>query len=180
MDHIVVPLDRAHADPVDRLADRLAEGWGTGARTPSSPHITLVSYDGLSLPAAADAVAPVAAATAPFTVRAHGYGLFSGSEPRELSLHVMVVRSRALDELQARVRRALASAGARIDGLTSPEAWTPHITLLDRCLTPTRVAQAVEDLARRPHCSWSVPVEALDLGHGPDGTSPRRLPLGAT
>lgn len=178
MDHVVVPLDPAHAAAAAALAGRLVASIGDGTdAAPTSPHLTLVSYRGLSPAAAIEALRPVAAAVAPFTVRAHGYGMFTGDVPRDLSLHVMVVRTAALAQLHARVCQALREAGGRPEGLTEPGVWTPHITLLDRGLTPFRLARAVEVLARRPHCSWSVQVEAITVGPRTGPTSGRRLPL---
>jgi hypothetical protein len=39
--------------------------------------------------------------------------------------------------------------------------WTPHITVLDRGLTPTLLGRAVELLAARPHRSWRVGIATL-------------------
>jgi 2'-5' RNA ligase len=180
MDHVVIPLAPSHRQSVMRLAAELAAVTGCGrAALPSSPHITLASYRDLELPAAVEALAPVASVTSPFTVRAHAYGMFTGDQPRDLSLHVMVVRTPQLDELHRRIHLALHQAGAHSDGLTEPRVWTPHITLLDRDLTPDRLARAVEVLASRPHCSWSVAVEAITVGPR-SGPGRRRLPLRQT
>jgi 2'-5' RNA ligase len=164
VDHVVVPLDPDHARGVVGLGRELATAVGCSpAAAPRAPHITLVSYTGLAAGAAAAALAPVAGALAPFVVRAHGYGLFAGDAPADLSLHVMVVRTPELDSLHRRVHRALAAAGAAPDGLTDASVWTPHITLLDRDLAPDRVGRAMELLACRPHRSWSVPVGTLAI-----------------
>ncbi|HEX6567583.1 MAG TPA: 2'-5' RNA ligase family protein, partial [Acidimicrobiales bacterium] len=134
MDHLIALLDPAHdqavTDLVGELADALAIDVACVAHGP--PHVTLVSYTGLAPAAAAAALAPVARELDPVSVRAHGYGVFAGDAYNELSLHVMVVRTRPLDELHRRAHAALAAAGACPDGTTDPRVWTPHITLLDR------------------------------------------------
>jgi hypothetical protein len=55
---------------------------------------------------------------APLVVRAHGYGVFAGDTDNDLSLHVMVVRNRALDELHDAVEAVLCGAGACLAGST--------------------------------------------------------------
>lgn len=109
----------------------------------------------------------------PLTVRAHGYGMFTGEAATDLSLHVMVVRTRPLDDLHRRTRAALVAAGACPAGHTDPNVWTPHITLLDRSLIPESLARAVEALAHSPHRSWTVTVTALTVSRrGQNGGGP--------
>ncbi|HET6966855.1 MAG TPA: 2'-5' RNA ligase family protein [Ornithinibacter sp.] len=164
IDHLIAPLDPDHDALVARLSRELAADLSIDpANAVTAPHITLVSYTGLSPRAAARALAPVARTTAALTVRAHGYGVFTGDVDTDLSLHVMVVRTRALDELQRRGHAALAAAGACLAGTTDPDVWTPHITLLGRGLTPPLLGRAVELLAHRPHRSWTVGISAVAL-----------------
>jgi 2'-5' RNA ligase len=181
MDHVVAPLDADHSRVVAALSIDLATALGIPLEeaVPGTPHITIASYAALELEDAAAALAPGLAAFAPFTVRAHGYGVFTGDSDTDLSLHVMVVRSRALDVLHCGVHAALREAGARLAGTTQPSVWTPHITLLDRGLTPRLVGHAVEVLARRPHRTWSIALEALALAGRPvrDDIPFRVLPL---
>jgi 2'-5' RNA ligase len=165
VDHVVAPLDPDHARVVAQLSHDLAAELGIdpeGAASPR-PHITVASYAGLEPVRAAVALAPVLAAVAPFTVRAHGYGVFAGDSDSELSLHVMVVRTGALDDLHHRLHGALCAAGACVAGTTGPATWTPHITLLDRGLTPRLLGDAVEILTRRSHRTWSIPVTAVTV-----------------
>lgn len=171
MDHVIARVGADHCRAVAGLAAELAAELGIdeALRLDAPAHITLVSFTGLAPAAALAALAPVAATAAPFSVRAHGYGVFTGDTPRDLSLHVMVVRSAPLDELHGRIHGALAAAGASVDGVTRPEVWTPHITILDRHLTPARLGRAVELLAARPHRSWTVGVDAVALARRGDG-----------
>jgi hypothetical protein len=85
---------------------------------------------------------------------------------------VSVVRSPPLDDLQSDVCAALGAAGADIGGFSRAAVWTPHLTLLDRGLTPERLGRAVEILARRPHPSWTVAVESLVVGRRGGRRSP--------
>ncbi|MBN2624578.1 MAG: 2'-5' RNA ligase family protein [Acidimicrobiales bacterium] len=163
MEHLVALLDADHDREVDRLSHDLADALGIdeAAMAHGRPHITLVSYTGLAPAAAGRALPPVVRDLDPVAVRAHGYGVFCGDADSELSLHVMVVRTRALDELHRRTHAAVVTAGGRPDGTTAPEVWTPHITLLDRGLTPALLGQAVEILAQRPHRSWSLALSEV-------------------
>jgi 2'-5' RNA ligase len=183
VDHVVAVLDPDHSRVVTELSEALAAelGIGAGLAVPRRPHITIASYEGVEPSMAAAALAPVARELTPFAVRAHGYGVFAGDADSDLSLHVAVVRTRALDRLHARVHDALGRAGAEVAGTTGPAAWTPHITLLDRGLTPRLLGRSVELLTCRPHRSWSVPIDALTVTRRGDGTGPggARVPLGA-
>lgn len=184
MDHVVAPLDPDHARVVETLSRDLAAELGIDADQAASgrPHVTVASYTGLEPPAAAAALAPVLARIAPFTVRAHGYGVFAGDSDRDLSLHVMVVRTPALGGLHAEIHRALCAAGADVEGTTGPGNWTPHITLLDRGLTPALLGGAVELLTHRPHRTWTVPIVAVTVTRRglPEGTGVGQLPLRGT
>ncbi|HEX6419485.1 MAG TPA: 2'-5' RNA ligase family protein [Acidimicrobiales bacterium] len=183
MDHVTALLDTDHDRAVRRLTCDLAAALGVDeeAVRRGRPHITVVSFTGLAPGAAAAALAPVARATEPVWVRAHGYGVFTGDVDSELSLHVMVVRTRALDELHRRIRAALVAAGCTPDGTTEPQVWTPHITVLDRGLTPALLGRAVEVLAARPHRSWRVGISRLavtDRDSALDGAPAAELTLG--
>lgn len=179
MDHVIAPLDCDHTDVVARLSRELAGELGIGPDAAVRwPHITFTSYTSLAPADAAAALEPVLATTAPLVVRAHGYGLFTGDEDKDLSLHVMVVRDRSLDELHDAVDAALSDAGACVAGSTRASVWTPHVTLLDRGLTPRSLGQAVALLARRPHRTWAIRIGSLVVGArrtGPAGG--RELPL---
>jgi 2'-5' RNA ligase len=166
--HVIVPLDADHAHAVAQIAADLAAALAAPLETLacSSPHITLASYTGVETDRVAAALAPIAATTEPFTVRAHGYGVFAGEADADLSLHVMAVRTRELDELHRRVHAALDGAGACLAGNTHPSVWSPHVTVLDRGLTSRLVGRAVELLARRPHHTWSIDVDALAVAAG--------------
>jgi 2'-5' RNA ligase len=183
VDHVIAPLDPEHARVVAGLARELAAALALDPAVAvlGPPHVTLVSYSGIEPGRATLALAPTAAAAPPFTVRAHGYGIFTGDADRDLSLHVVVVRTQALDALHGSIVAALGAAGASLAGTTQPHVWTPHITLLDRGLTPRRLGLAVEVLACRPHRSWSIRIESLAIArrrHGVD-TQAGLLALGA-
>jgi 2'-5' RNA ligase len=182
VDHVIAPLDTDHARAVGQLSVDLATALSIDPDDVAlrPPHITCASYTGLEPRRAVAALAPVLAVIAPFTVRAHGYGLFTGDADTDLSLHVMVVRTKALDELHRCVTAALCGAGAQLAGTTEPRVWTPHITLLDRGLTPRLLGRAVELLGGRPHRTWSITLESLAVTHhcGDADAGPLTMELG--
>lgn len=163
MEHVVVPLDHDHRRCAWELAESLGRDLGVRRAITASPHVTIASFTGLGPDDAVDALRASVEAIEPFTVRAHGYGVFAGDAPSDLSLFVSVVRTRALDRLHHAVCGALLRAGALLDGLTADAVWSPHITLLDRRLTPPQLGRAVEILACRPHRSWSLDVASLAI-----------------
>ena len=179
MDHVIAPLDADHARAVAQLAAQLTEGLAVAAEgvVAPAPHITVASYTGLEPRRAAAALEPVLAARPPFIVRAHGYGIFTGDADTDLSLHVIVVRTRALDELHRDVHAALGAAGACLDGTTHPDVWSPHVTVLDRGLTPHLLGRAIEVLARRPHRTWSIGVTSLAIASRHEVPTRRSAPL---
>lgn len=174
-----MPLDRAHARVACELADALALGVGQPCAAARTPHVTLVSFGGLPTDVAGRAVRDATAPFLPLTVRAHGYGVFTGAEPGDLSLHVTVVRTTAFDRLHRAVWHALERAGAGLDGSTAPSVWTPHITLLDRYLNPASLARAVETLAERPHRRWSITVDEVTVIDGRGPAAPGHSPGGS-
>ena len=165
VDHVIAPLDAPHARVVTQLSVDLATALSLDREVvaPSPPHITIASYSGLEPARVAGVLGPVAGTARPFTVRAHGYGVFTGDADSDLSLYVVVVRTRAFDELHRRIQAALSAEGACLAGTTDPSVWTPHITLLDRGLTPRLLGDAIEVLARRPHRTWSITVASLGV-----------------
>jgi hypothetical protein len=114
-------------------------------------------------------------------VRAHGYGIFTGDADTDLSLYVIVVRSRVLDDVHRRVHASLDGAGACMAGTTDPIVWSPHVTVLDRGLTPRLLGRAIEVLAAHPHRTWSIDVSSLTVSsrHGDPRRVPATLTLGA-
>lgn len=179
--HVIAPLDPDHVHAVGLVTTDLAQQLGVAADAlvTCSPHVTISSYTGLDPARAADALVPAVASTQPFTVRAHGYGVFTGDDDPDLSLHVIVVRTRELDDLHRRVHTALRRAGAVVAGTVDPSVWTPHITLFDRGLTPTLLGRAIELLACRPHRSWAIPITALAMAsRDRDAAVSPALPLG--
>ena len=176
MDHLVIPLDRNHTEPVDELAQGVAAAIGVTKVESVDPHITLIAHSGISAAAVRKAISPVVAATEPFAVHAHGYGFFTGDEPSDLSLHVPVARTPALSNLHRQLSAALRRAGADLAGWSASAFWSPHITLLDRCLAPESLGRAVEWLAQRHHPSWEVPVDRVTLlGGWPDRGQPAEV-----
>lgn len=167
MNHIVIPLAPAHVHAFTRLVVSIGAAAGLDcAEEALRPHVTVVAYDGLAPEVCADALRSVTEATLPFTIHAHGYGLFTGPQPSDLSLHVPVVRSRPLDDLHAAVSRAVVDSGGAVASWSGPDLWSPHITLLDRCLDGGRLAEIVATLSSRPQPSWRIPVARIAVTGG--------------
>lgn len=158
-----MPLDRNHLVALADLVHGVVAAVGEITIDLPEPHVTLVAHSGLDADQTRLAVAPVVAATKPFTVHAHGYGFFTGTEPSELSLHVPVARVPALDRLHRRLCAALTRAGADVAAWSRPAMWSPHVTLLDRDLDPEGLGRAVAWLAGRHHPSWELPVDRISL-----------------
>jgi 2'-5' RNA ligase len=164
VDHVAIPVTGDHEASVRALAE-IAAAAGSGAVC-RHPHVTLLAHTGADRSSVRAALEPVISALSPFVVHAHGYGFFVGHDPDEASLHVPVVRSPALDRLQAALAAALERAGASIAGWTDPEHWSPHITLLTDGLTPDELGAAVARVAGRHHPSWHIPVTQIVLTGG--------------
>jgi hypothetical protein len=161
VDHVVVPLRGDHAAAFGALATGAAGAAGLSCPLVQAPHITLVAYSGLCRDAVGMAVRAALGTTGPFVVHAHAYGFFSGDEPRDLSLHVAVIRGAALDGVHGAVCAALHDGGATVAGWSEPELWSPHITLLGRGLDACRLGAAAAWLAQRHHPSWRIPVDRV-------------------
>lgn len=155
---------------MESLVAGAAEAAGV-AYTPGAPgarrgHVTLLAYEGLSRNGARRGIEAVVSTTVPFSLHAHGYGFFTGDDPPDLSLHVPVVRTAVVDTFHARLWVALTRAGAEVAKWCTPDLWSPHITLLDRALDPSRLGAAAGWLARRHHPSWSIAVDRVAVTGG--------------
>lgn len=169
MHHLIVPMDEDHRRAVGGLATGVARALGQPAvRPPACPHVTVVAFTGLDRAAARAVVAEALAGLTGFTVRAHGYGVFARSGHSGPSLNVPVVRSAPLDALHRRAHDALVAAGAEVAGWTTPDCWSPHITLVQDALAPAELGRAVGALADGHHPSWHVPVRELLVVRGGD------------
>src|SRR5947208_10738431 len=92
--HLAVLLDGDHVTAVQRIWDQLEERFGvSGVRRVPLPHISLYALESSADEQLHAQLEEVARRTAPFRVHAHGYVLFVGDQPSDLSLGVLVVRS---------------------------------------------------------------------------------------
>jgi len=177
MDHVVIPLDDDHERATTSTVAAMSAAVGATIHPAQRRvHITLVAYDGISRVTAHRAVEAAVADASGFVVRAHGYGFFCGPDGQDLSLHVPVVRSPALDVLHGAIHGALVSAGAEVAGWTDPCCWSPHITLVEAGLDPDSLGACSGWLARRHHPSWRIPVNRLLIvAGGSDGEEPASI-----
>ena len=167
MQHLILPLDRDHDVAVRTVAAEVADVLGTPDRlAPDLPHVTLMAFTDLDVATVRAVVRATVSDIPPFTIRAHGYGLWSRSAPFGPSLHVPVVRDDAIDALHRDLHQNLVQAGAEIAGWTVPELWSPHITVIAPVLDPREMGLAVAHLLGRDHPSWHIPVEKLEIVGG--------------
>ena len=177
MDHLLLPLDPAHVEAVELLADALSTVAHLDPGPGPPPHITLLAYDNLSRDDVERLVRPILIRTAPFKVNAHGYGLFTGGRPEDLSINVPVARGAPLHRLHDRVFHAMEDAGAHVVGADHPASWLPHITVVDRHLDPCTLALAVSFLAGRGHPRWHLPIDRVVLAGGREAPGDDHLVL---
>jgi 2'-5' RNA ligase len=169
VDHAVIPLDGSHRDALRRLGTAVSTHIGIDEPDRClRPHITVAAYDAFPARRVACAFTRFGRGIQPFVAHAHGYGFFSGDSNRDLSLHLDVVRAPELDVLHGCVLAALHDLGADVAPWSEPDAWSPHITLIDRALTPEALGRATAWLARRHHPSWHIPVERIAFTGGWD------------
>lgn len=175
----MIPIGDDHRRAIDTLVAGAVAATGIEhlAEAPE-PHVSLLAYEGVSRTAAAKAIEATLEATPPFVIHAHGYGFFTGDHPTNLTLHVPVVRAAALDRLHGELWAALRGVGAEVAPWSSPELWTPHLTLLDRALDPPALGAAAAWLARRHHPSWHILVDRVTLTGGWPDRRGRVMPLG--
>jgi 2'-5' RNA ligase len=153
---VVSVLDDRHRAVVKEVWTDLDGAGVRAARTTSTPHFTyqMGDYD-------VDALFPVlervAAATAPFTVRAAGLGVFGGKQP---VLYVPVVRTEALSEFHRLLWGAIGNACRNAADFYWLDEWVPHVILAAEGLTPTALARAVEVLSLRS-MRWTTTIDNL-------------------
>lgn len=151
-------LDDDHASAVRALRERL------GVPEPpvtTWPHVSLSvvlgQVDGAALE---EVVATVSGRVEPFTVRARDFGVFEDHK-RGLVLHVPVVRTAALAQVNEELDRALDAAGLALEGHYRPWSWFPHVTLWSHTLTPAALSVAVRQLAESPPLAWTLSLREL-------------------
>lgn len=167
MHHLILPLDRDHDAAVRALAGEVARVVGTTVDlSPERPHVTLLAFSGIEEPAVRAVVEATAASTAPFMLRAHGYGAWATSGACGPSLHIPIVRDSAIDALHRRLCRSMSHAGADLAGWTMPEVWSPHITIAASVLDPSELGKAIAHLLERHHPSWHIPIDRVQIVGG--------------
>jgi hypothetical protein len=180
--HVLLPLDGSHEAALRRLAAGAALAAGLGPDLGSAGHhVSLVVVPGATLERVRLAMAEVAHAVEPLSIRAHGYGFFTDGTTPGTSLHVPVVSGPALLELHRRACVVLGAHGMAPAAWTAPERWSPHITLLDHGLDPVALGHAVTWLGGRHHPHWSIPIDrlAVEGRQGDPAVEPATVVLGA-
>jgi 2'-5' RNA ligase len=175
---VAVPLTADHTTAIDAIIDRLRARTGIEEIPHPTPHLTLlVLLEAPPLEAVDDAIARIAATSAPFTARARGFGVFA-DEHDQLALYIPVVRGDGLAELHLTLYDAFLELGARIDGHGRPDTWIPHITICNQDLTPGLLGDLMRSLASAHMITWRVKVDHV-ARYGP-GADVATFPLRAT
>lgn len=153
--HAVVGL----LDPnTDRL---IRETWRDLAQTfdlrvqITHPHLTLHVADDYVWDALYAALAAFCDAEPAFAVQTVGLGLFTGESP---VLFVNVRPTVSLLGLHQRLADLCTPLCTQPYVLYTPARWVPHVTIVDRALSPAQVGPVVGHLAPQP---WTGPI-AID------------------
>lgn len=177
MEGVVALLDEPHTRLVERLWSDLAERFGVQpvAARPL-PHLSLHVASRYDVPAVRRALRPLAATSAPVSVRATGLGVFAGPPA---VIYVPVVRDRSLNDLHARLWPVVNPLAAAPSDYYAPDRWLPHLTLAFEPLPPAEVGRLVAHLLAQPP-DWKIRLDRLAvIGPAAAGDRPP-LPLRLT
>ncbi|MDB4895600.1 MAG: hypothetical protein JWN15_1862 [Firmicutes bacterium] len=167
MHAVVSLLDDGYAKQVQALWAELYREFGVrGIFGSSYPHFSYqvaASYDVKRL---AEALEPVANATAPFRIHTGGLGIFPGPRP---VLFVPVVRSARLSRLQQALWRPMTGVATDVQGYYQPSFWMPHITIGYGDMDPEMLGRVVTHLSTRSF-AWEIPIDNLAVIYERDGT----------
>jgi 2'-5' RNA ligase len=175
---VVVVLDRPTADAVRTLWSEFQSRWGVElSHPPCVPHLTLVTVKGRAEPhLLRPGLAGAAATFSPFPVSSAGYGIFIARGPESSVIHVALTRTPKLSALQDQVIRVVNDCGGKVDGLSQPQFWRPHITLADAGLTPVVVGEAFAYLTAHAPRHWTFEIDNVAIVM-PDGSIPCQFGL---
>ena len=120
-------LSPPHVLRINAVIKKLEEKFGIDdVQATLDPHLTYQLAGVRKLSALKDALADVAASTAPFPAFTTGLGVFPGERP---VIYIPVLRSDALNALHRRILAATAPLCLRTDKFSGPDCWLPHISL---------------------------------------------------
>jgi 2'-5' RNA ligase len=141
------------------------------------PHFSWQVVAEYEIQRVAEALAPLAKATRPFSVSTSGIGIFSQPKP---IVYIPLVKDRHLLDFHRRLHAALKNAGRGDSPYYHPDFWMPHITLVFQDLTRQNVACVFERLAFESF-NWKFTVDHLSVLRQEEGqplVELLKLPLG--
>ena len=159
-------LDDHYRGQVEDLWEELQQEFGiAGIYAQRFPHISFQVVESYAASRVRTLLRQLTQASAEFSVRTSGLGVFSGSRP---VLYIPVVRSPQLDELHRRVWEILAGTNSGISEHYAPEMWIPHITLAEGDVDADKAAEIVRRWSGR-NFGWEIRIHNLALLTSTDG-----------
>lgn len=137
-----------------------------GIKMTPLPHFSWQGADDYNATRVEEIIQHLTHQMAPFYVRAHGLGIFTGPSP---VLFLSIVKTRQLLELHERIMREVEPEAIRSIQHYQAENWVPHITLAYRDVAPENLACAVKELAFRP-IGFDILVDHLALIYEIEGS----------
>lgn len=179
MHGLVTLLPEPYDEKVTAVWDGLESALGlNGIRITPYPHFSWNIAETYARPALDAALASVAGATEPISVRTAGIGLFPAPRP---VLFIKVMRGPDPDALHARLWAAMGTVADGLSDYYSPEQWQPHISLAYGDLTTARVPEVRAWLEAQDTFNWTFEVDNVSFiteSDGQVGDLQLRVPLG--
>ena len=168
-------LGTPHAEWVNDLWQELETRCGIiGNQREYPPHFTWQVVERYNLEQLQPVVEALAWATAPFTVRSTGLGIFTGRSP---ILYIQLVKDSRLLHLHAQIWEHTACCAIHPAKYYNPEHWMPHITLAIGSIKAKDLSCALDFLAS-DNFDWEMTVDNFALlAPSPEGGTPELLSI---
>jgi 2'-5' RNA ligase len=95
----------------------------------------------------------------PFTVRAAGLGIFTGTHP---VLYLPLAKDRLLLEIHELLWQTFDGLGQELSPCYHPDVWMPHITLTHSDITSEKMGEVIKTLAFQVF-DWECQIDNLAL-----------------
>jgi 2'-5' RNA ligase len=169
---VVALLDRETTAKIEAIWGEFQAAFGVHgvSRTP-------IAHFSFHVAEAYDAITTIPKVTAiartmpPFKVRTAGLGIFTGMLP---VVHIAVVRSEQLAQIQALVWQQMASGATGIQMYYHPDHWQPHITIAQGDIPSEKLPQVIAMLQER-NFNWEIKVARLGFIADTGGTAAHQL-----
>jgi 2'-5' RNA ligase len=159
-------LDPAPAQVVQNLWERLDAHCGlAGVKAAPLPHFSWLAADAYQTEPVEQVLAEISGRMQPFTIQAHGLGVFTGPKPVVYVVLVKDDRMMALHRILAEQVRPFAIVPS---DYYDPPSWIPHVTLALREVDAERLGCAVADIVTEK-ISFKILVDHLAVLYFTDG-----------